>query len=211
MDDGLQADIDALAEWSKKWMLPLNAAKCKIMHIGHRNPHLGYTLNGIPIEVTDEEKDLGVIVDCHLDFHKQASAAISKACQTLAVLKRSFANINESTLPLLFNSMVRPLLEYCNTIWGPFGRGDQKKLERIQRRATRMVDSVKHLSYPSRLRSLGMPSLCYRRRRGDMIVVYQLLHGGMARPPEDFLTRNLSDRTRGHRWKLAKPQVRKHV
>ena len=44
-----------------------------------------------------------------------------------------------------------------------------------------------------------------------MITVYQLLHGGMALTPEEFLTRNESDRTRGHRWKLDKPQARKLV
>ena len=70
------------------------------------------TLNGILIEVTDKEMSLGSIVYCHLDFHKQASVAIFKACQTPAMLKRSFANINKSTLPLLFNSMVRPLLDH---------------------------------------------------------------------------------------------------
>ena len=210
-DDGLQADIDALDEWSTKWMLPLNAAKCKVMHIGHHNPQLAYNLNGVPIKVTDEEKDLGIVIDSQLNFQRQTSAAIAKASQTLAVLRRSFANVNESTLPLLFNTMVRPLLEYCNTIWGPFGKGDQKRVERVQRRATRMVVNLKHLPYPERLRSLGMPSLCYRRRRGDMISVYQLLHEGMALSPNEFLTRNESDRTRGHRWKLSKPQAKKLV
>ena len=51
-----------------------------------------------------------------------------------------------------------------------------------------MVKNLRHLPYPERLRRLGVPSLCYRRRRGDMITVFQLLHGGIAPTPETFPT-----------------------
>ena len=72
-----------------------------------------------------------------------------------------------------------------------------------------MVVSLKHCPYSERLRHLGLPSLLYRRRRrGDMIAVFQLLHGGMYVSPEIFLTRNNSERTRGHQWKLQKPRAR---
>ena len=211
----LQADIDALARWSEKWLLPFNESKCKVMHIGRRNPEQTYSLNGTPVEATDEERDLGVIIDKELRFRKQAAAAVSKASQMLAVVRRSFANIDEITLPLLYKSMVRPFLEYGNTIWGPFSKLDQKQLERVQRRATRMVGAIRHLPYPQRLQHLGLPTLYYRRRRGDMLTVYQLLHGGMNVPPERFLTRNQSGSTRGHQWKLCKPRakslVRRHA
>ena len=130
-------------------------------------------------------------------------------------IRAAFANINYVTLPLLFKSLVRPYLEYCNTIWGPFNKTDQKQVERVQRRATKLVKSIRHLSYPERLRCLGLPSLCYRRRRGDMITVYQVLRGGMNVTPEHFLTMQDSDRTRGHQWKLCKPRatsfIRRHA
>ena len=107
----------------------------------------------------------------------------------LTVARRSFANVDEITLPLLFKSMVGPFLEYGNTIWGPFSKMDRKQLERVQRRASKMVKAIKHLPYQERLQLLGLPSLYYRRRRGDMVTAYQLLHGGMHLPPESFLTR----------------------
>ena len=71
-----------------------------------------------------------------------------------------------------------------------------------------MVDAVRHLSYPKRLRRLKMPSLYYRRHRGDMITVYQMLHDGMAVDRERFLILHDSERTRGHQWKLTKPRAR---
>ena len=97
------------------------------MHIGSHNPEQLYTLNGTPVEAVAEERDLGVVIDRQLKFHTQTAAAVSKVSQMLAVVRRSFANIDETTLPLLFKSMVRPFLEYGNTIWGPFGKTDQKQ------------------------------------------------------------------------------------
>ena len=62
----LQADMDALAAWSRKLLLPFNEAKCRVMHVGSRNPEIQYTLNGRLIEVADEEKDLGIVIDKEL-------------------------------------------------------------------------------------------------------------------------------------------------
>ena len=90
----------------------------------------------------------------------------------LAVVRRSFAIIDKTTLPLLFKSMVRPFLEYGNTIWGPFRKIDQKQLERVQRRATRMVKAIRHQPYQERLRLLGpLPG-----RHGDRVPVAPRRH-----------------------------------
>ncbi|XP_043199278.1 uncharacterized protein LOC122368991 [Amphibalanus amphitrite] len=122
--------------------------------------------------------DLGDLDD-ELKFRQHASAAVAKANQILAVIRRSFVLINECTLPLLYKSLVRPHLEYGNLVWGPFNRADQKLVERVQRRATRMVANLRHLPYQERLRALKLPSLYYRRKRGDMIFTYQMFHGGV--------------------------------
>ena len=115
-DGALQTDIDALVTWSKKWLLPFNENKCRVMHIGGSNSEHSYLLNGTALGKVREEKDLGIIIDDQLKFHQQTAAAISKASQMLAVVRRSFATLDEFTLPLLYKSMVRPFLEYgeCN-------------------------------------------------------------------------------------------------
>ena len=116
----LQADIDALVKWSKEWLLPFNSTKCRVMHLGRQNAEHSYLLDGASIQEVREERDLGVVVDDELKFHQQTAAAIAKASQMLAVVRRSFANLDEVTLPLLFKTVVRPFLEYGNTIWGTF-------------------------------------------------------------------------------------------
>ena len=136
-----------------------------------------YTMSGATIGETSTEKDLGVHVDSDLKFRKQAATAVSKASQVMAVIRKSFQLIDKKTLPLLFKTLVRPHLEYGNIVWGPFNRADQRRVEGVQR-ATKLVPELRNLPYPERLQALNLPSLYYRRRRGDMIAVYQMLHGG---------------------------------
>ena len=200
----LQSDLEALARWSETWQLPFNDAKCKILHLGRGNPGTRYVMNDSELSETDVERDLGIYIDCELKFKQHASGVAAKATQILAVIRRSFAVINQHTLPLLFKALVRPHLEYGNLVWGPFNRADQKLVERIQRRATRMVSSLRHLPYEKRLRALQLPSLYYRRKRGDMIFTYQVLNGAVDGIPSDFFTLATDSTTRGHPFKLLK-------
>ena len=203
----MQNDIDALVAWSDSWQMPFNEAKCKVMHVGSGNSAFSFHMRGQLLESTSVEKDLGVHVDTLLKFREQAAAAIAKATRVLAVVRRSFALLDEVTLPLLFKSLVRPHLEYGNLVWGPFNRADQKAVERVQRRATRLISSIRHHVYPTRLRLLELPSLYYRRRRGAMIHVYQMLTGGADVVASEMLTLQKGGSTRGHPLKLCKPHA----
>ena len=203
----LQHDIDSVVKWSDEWQLPFNEMKCKCMHIGHRNIKHTYTMRGNVLQSTSEEKDLGIVMDSNLKFRRQAASAVCKATQVLAVIRRSFAHLNEQTLTLLYKALVRPHLEYGNVLWGPFNREDQRLLERVQRRATKLVSNIRILTYPERLRRLRLPSLYYRRRRGDMLMIYQLLQGQVDLDPDDFVSRSSVTTTRGHSQKLSKSQA----
>ena len=200
----LQADLESLARWSDTWQLPFNETKCKVLHLGRSNPNFQYIMRGNALSEVQVEKDLGVHIDRELKFRQHASAAVAKATQILAVIRRSFALINERTLPLLYTTLVRPHLEYGNLVWGPFNRADQKLVERVQRRATRLVSNLRHLPYEQRLRVLQLPSLYYRRRRGDMIHMYQMFHGGVDANPSLIFTLASDSTTRGHPYKLRK-------
>ena len=207
----LQADIDAALDWSRKWQLSFNADKCRVLHVGRPRNQQTYSMGDSLLEATDSERDLGVQVDIDLKFREHAATAVAKASQILGVIRRSCAHLDAVTLPVLYKSLVRPHLEYCNTVWGPFNRADQKRVERVQRRATKLVRAIKDLPYTERLRILGLPSLYYRRRRGDMIAVYQLLHGGVDLDPDVFVSLATDGTTRGHPWKLRKPRAETRI
>ena len=202
----LQSDIDARTDWSKKWQLPFNVSKCKVLHIGNCNPYKRYKMKGKKLEHINEEKDLGVIIDNELKFHKQTAAAVKKANSSLGIIKKSFALLDETTLPLLYTPLVRTHLEYGNVIWGPFFKEDAKLVEKVQKRATKLVPELRNMAYEERLRKLNLPSLQHRRRRGDMIFTYKIMSGKVKLDPSEIFT--MAKKTmRSHKYKIQKTKV----
>ena len=198
----LQQDLSNIQKWSRTWQLPLNSQKCKALHIGKNNQQCSYMMDNAMLENVTCEKDLGVLIDGELNFHKHISSAIQKANQMLGLIKRAFVNIDPDIFIPLYKALVRPHLEYCSVSWSPRFVTDDKKIEAVQRRATRLIPGMSSLSYPERLIKLELFSLHYRRERGDMIQVYKILHGIDRIDPEHFFVRSDYLRTRGHPLKF---------
>jgi hypothetical protein len=173
----LQKDLDNLNNWIKTWLLKLNIDKCKIMSIGRRVVENKYTIDGIQLERVSNIPDLGVTFDTGLKFHVHVSTIVGRAYGVLGLINRHFRHMTTETFVLLYKSMVRSKLEYAHSVWNPYMKGDIEKLERVQMRATKMIRGLKHLSYIDRLKALNLPTLRYRRQRGDMIEVYKIING----------------------------------
>ena len=60
---------------------------------------------------------------------------------------------------------------------GTYKKGDIEDLERVQKRATKIIPGLKHLTYVERLHTCKLTTLHYRRIRGDMIETYKILTG----------------------------------
>ena len=81
---------------------------------------------------------------------------------------------------------------------------DFKALDKVQRRATKLVREIRHLPYQERLARLKILSMEDRVKRGDLIETYKILTGKVAVDPAQFFENNQDDRTRGHHLKLNK-------
>ena len=144
-----------------------------------------------------QHPDLGVQMDESLRFEKQISNVVQKANGVLASIRKVFKYINKDIFPVLYKSLVRPHLEYCNSIWNPYMVKDVKLIESVQRRATKVVPTLSLLPYEERLKLLYLPTLKYRGRRGDMIIVYKMLSDVIDLNRESFF-RMSNLYTRGH-------------
>ena len=103
----------------------------------------------------------------------------------------------------LFVSIVRPTLEYSNSVWGPPFILDQRKIEKVQRRATRLLPTLVDKSYSERLSLLQLPSLAHRRLRGNLILLYKILNNYFSSDFHNFFSYT-NTITRGQQFKLFK-------
>lgn len=218
----LKEGCQKVFDWSRQWNMSLNIGKCKVLSLTKmRNTSqkldYGFELDShkfITLDHVEDMKDLGVIIDCQLTFWQHINEKINKAYQMLGIIKRNFRDMDKDTFLLLYKCLVRSHLEYANSVWNPYKNYQISALERVQKRATKLIGVCKNLHYNERLRFLKLPTLNFRRVRGDMIEVYKILSGMYDTLSVPTLFRNLDSRTRGNSLKLkhmhSKYDVRKY-
>ena len=139
------------------------------MHYGKTNRKADYNLGGVKIVEVSEEKDLGVTFDQQLSFDINASKVVAGTNSRLGLINR---HLETKPFMNLYKTLIRPKVEYCMTVTQPVYKKDKEKIERVQRRATKLVKGMENKAYSERLEELKLPSLEYRRKRADVIQTY---------------------------------------
>ena len=159
----------------------------------------------LPLSEAQSERDLGIIVDSNLNFKDHVTQMTAKANRIVGIIRRSFDFLSEKLFVQLFKTLVRPVLEYGHVIWQPYNKTQCAEIEDVQRRATKLLSSLRDKEYPERLVALRLPSLEYRRMRGDIIDLYKYIHGFYKTATPLFQLSTVLN-TRGNSYKLAKDQ-----
>jgi hypothetical protein len=173
----MQEALDNLCLWADRWGMQFNVSKCKVMHFGHNNVQQKYWMNGQELTVTEEEVDIGVKVTKNLKPAGQCQKAARTAQTVLGQLSRAFSYRDRHVFMRLYAQYVRPHLEFAVQAWSPWTEADKECLEKVQKRAVKMVSGVKATDYESRLRELGHLTLEERRHQLDMQQVHRILSG----------------------------------
>ena len=220
----LQEGLNDFMNWAEQWQLRVAEHKCLVLSHGNCVAP-GYYIKDVNLDNVDYHKDLGVIVDNHCLFKQHVSYICKKAYCSTNVLFRCFHTANTAALIRGYKSFIRPVLEYCSTVWNPYiharhfiGMTDQ--LENVQRYFTRRVYyscklEYKH-DYPERLLHLKLESLELRRLYNDIIMVYKIVHKLTSLNDDVLLSYHNANYnyhvvTRGHTLKLKKHAFRLDV
>ncbi|MCG8078889.1 MAG: hypothetical protein JAY75_21955, partial [Candidatus Thiodiazotropha taylori] len=195
-----------------RWGMSFHPEKCSIVRVTRaRNPITAdYTLKGHKLDVEDSTRYLGVELQSNMSWNRHVSKTTSKANSTLGFLRRNLRVSNENTKTAAYNAMVRPILEYCATVWSQHTKTNINKVEVVQRRAARYVTNRYRntSSVTNMLEHLEWESLATRRTKMKLTMLFRIIHGLVAIPAEDYLTPATSTSTRSsHNQKLFQTPV----
>ena len=212
----LQNALDRITDWSVKWQMPISVKKCSVTIYGKSALKITpYYLCGCRLRFTDTVKDLGVTVNCHLQFTEHVNCIVGKAHSRAYLIRKCFISRNPPLLMRAFNTYVRPLLESASPVWSPQYKYLIDKIESVLRRFTKWLPGYSTLDYPTRLTSLEQCSLEKRRIVQDLVLMYKFVFSLVDVQISNFITpRNDAVPTRGNPYKVllkvTRANVRRH-
>jgi hypothetical protein len=179
----LQSDIDNLNSWAALNGLAFNDSKCKSQRITRRKTPLiyPYAMNGQLLSDVKQEKDLGVWIHSDLTWNKQVVEQSSKANKLLGFIKRSCKEIrNPRTRRCLFLAIVRPHIGYATQTWAPQTIELIKRVERVQRRASKFILNLPYdcqTTYKYRLIESKLLPLSFWHEYLDLVLLFKMMNG----------------------------------
>jgi hypothetical protein len=190
------------------------------MHLGRENNLDDHKLAGIALQVTKEEKDLGVLIRDNLKPAAQCAKAARKAQAVLGQITRAFQYRDKRVFIQLYKQYVRPHLEFAAQAWAPWNQADKDLLEKVPKRAAGMVFGLRSREYEDRLRELEMTTLEERRHKADMLQMFKIMQGDGQQNPADWFrppaAAEAAARTRQHadplnvRPNYGRLEIRRH-
>ena len=187
----LQADMDTLVQWEREFSMEFHPKKCNILRVSRsRCPSTyNYTLHVTTLKELEEVKYLGITITKDLSWEKHIHNITCKANSQLGFIRRNVRARSIKTREKLYNTLVRPHLEYAASVWDPHVTKQKQAIEKVQRRAARWVtnqhDSMS--SVTAMLKELNWQPLELRRVHSRLCLLYQITNGIVATPHIPYL------------------------
>ena len=143
----LQEDIDCMKKWCERWLLSFHPKKWKYLRIGNCEAGNEEYSMSEKIKEIISEKDIRVVIDSKLDFSDHLTEKMNKANRLEGLIRRTFVSLDEEIFKYLFVLIVILHLEYANQVWAPYLIKDIEAVENVERRASKLIPTLKDLSY----------------------------------------------------------------
>ena len=172
----MEEDKQSVMNWAKNNKMELNKTKFQLLQHGTKNDlKTPYKLdNNIEIEKSNDVKDLGVTISESLSFNEHITKITKDAKRYAGWIFRIFKSRDPGIVLLLYNTYVRPRLEYASPVWSPYEKRHLYQIEAVQRTVTSKIVGTENLNYWERLAHLKIPSLQRRRERYQIIHIWKI-------------------------------------
>ena len=186
----LQNDVNYLHEWARSNKMKFHPMKCKVVSIQSRPSPLSmlpfhdyqYTMGENSLDYTENEKDLGVLINTSLNFDFQCESLLSKANQQFGLLRRTCNFVKDvSRRRVLYLTLVRSQFEHCSPIWRPNTKSMTSKFENFQKKCIKWILSEECYSYGSdetyirKCRQIMILPLALRFQLNDLILLFKVI------------------------------------
>lgn len=211
----LQNDLNTLQEWEKSWKMEFHPKKCQVIRITHKRQFIksNYFIHNTQLTETNTAKYLGIMIDNKMSWDSQVDSVCSKANRTLAFIRRNLKSCPKDVKTKCYNTYVRPITEYCSSVWDPFTKKNIQKLENIQRRAARFIHNNYdyHDSVTKLLLEMKWTPLEERRARSKMTIVHKAINENINIPIENFRINPNKTRSGGINYVIPRSRTNTHI
>ena len=208
----LNTDLSKLQQWEERWLMEFNVKKCHVLKVTNKKSPINYQyyLHNERLSEVDSAKYLGLHLTKNLKWDHHISKITSKANKVSSFLLRNLKGCPQSVQVQCFKSMVRPILEYANTVWDPYTQKHIDILERVQKRAARRIvgDFRRSTSATNLTACIGLEPLQQRRKITKLVTFFKVVNNKVGLPLPKEIT-PAQRRTRGHSRKLIVPPAKK--
>lgn len=211
----LQEDLNTLCKWEEQWQMHFNPSKCVVLRVpGNRTPiKAKYSIHDETLLEVNNYKYLGVTINNKLKWDDHINNITKKTSSKLGFIQRNLARCSKNIKESAYNTLVRPNLEYCSSVWDPHNKSLKAKLERIQRKAARFVskDFRRTSSVTTMLQNLNWPTLETRRQVSSLTMVHRILNNNIAINPDSMFTMNSTNTRKQHHLSIRQQYARTEV
>ena len=198
----LQKSVNTLSAWFKKWLLSVNPQKTALLVLRTTNMqplNISITIDGTDIRQVVQHKHLGVTFNDRLTWKDHVDTISTKAARKIGFLRRNRKRLPQIMLQHMYKTSILPALDYASVAWSGLSTTEKHLLERIQRKAARLITSetTRHdIPHDILLSRAGLPTLSSRREVEQIVFAFKFLHNLL---PDHVLDKLMH-------WKKKKPE-----